>query len=79
MAYSRNILVDDGSATESEVKSIIMDALLRDRRDLPEVYLINGPLDTQVLVDMTGEGLYEEQEMFDALYDVFGNSVRIEE
>ena len=79
MAYSRNIIVDDGSATEYEVKAIIMDALLRDRRDLPEVFLINGPRDTQVFVDMTGEGLFEEQEMFDALYDVFGDAVYIDE
>lgn len=79
MAYSRNILVDDGSATVYEVETIIMDALMLDRRDLPEVSLINGPRDTQVFVDMTGQGLYEEQEMFDALYDVFGNSVHIDE
>ena len=79
MAYSRNIVVDDGRATVYDVQGIIMDALLRDRRDLPEVSLINGPRATQVFVDMTGEGLYEEQEMYDALYDVYGSSVYIDE
>lgn len=77
MAYSREIVIDDGSATVYEVKDILEEALMRDRRDLPEVFLINGGYDTQVLVDLTGEGLAEEDEMFDALYDVFGNSVHV--
>jgi len=77
MAFSRDILIDDGSATVYEVKDILEEALMRDRRDLPEVFLINGAYDTQVMVDLTGEGLAEEQEMFDALYEVFGNSVHI--
>ena len=77
MAYSREILIDDGSATVYEVENILQDALMRDRRDLPEVFLIDGPYDTQVLVDLTGEGLAEEDEMYEALYDVFGNSVDI--
>lgn len=77
MAYSREIIIDDGTATEYDVRAIIADALMRDRRDLPETFLVKGPYNTQVIVDLTGEGLAEEQEMYDALYEVYGNSVDV--
>jgi len=77
MAFSREILIDDGTATEYDVMAIIADALMRDRRDLPETFLVNGPYGSQVIVDLTGEGLAEEQEMYDALYEVYGNAVDV--